>query len=339
VASGATFDLDVSVSETVGSIAGAGSIVSNGGTLTVGGDNTSTTFSGVITESDDPTALIKTGTGTLTLSGSNSYTGATTVSAGTLSVTGTLNGPNAAITTVNAGTLEGSGSINSAVLVNSGATLSAGITGSAGTLTINGDLSFDEGVMESLIVDESHYDKVVVNGTVTLSNNSSLSLSGDYVVPAAAEAQSFELLSNDGSDAITGRFSSLTEGAAKTFNSVDLATSYVGSTGNDFLLTGTAIASVTGVSATTDDGHYKVGDTIAITVAFSKAVTVDTTNGTAATYLGNGHNRSCFELCFWYWLGHIDLFLYGARRRYQLRSGLYQHGCFGAEQWHHQRWH
>ncbi|RNF53082.1 DUF4347 domain-containing protein, partial [Marinomonas hwangdonensis] len=288
VSSGATFELDNFDSETVGSIAGTGSIVANGGTLTVGGNNTSTTFSGVMSEGSEAVALIKLGSGTLTLSGSNSYTGATTVSAGTLSVTGTLNGPNAAITTVNAGTLEGSGSINSAVLVNSGATLSAGITGSAGTLTINGDLSFDEGVMESLIVDESHYDKVVVNGTVTLSNNSSLSLSGDYVVPAAAEAQSFELLSNDGSDAITGRFSSLTEGAAKTFNSVDLATSYVGSTGNDFLLTGTAIASVTGVSATTDDGHYKVGDTIAITVAFSKAVTVDTTNGTPQLTLETG---------------------------------------------------
>ena len=56
-------------------------------------------------------------------------------------------------------------------------------------------------------------------------------------------------------------------------------TSYLGSTGagNDFLLTGPEAAGVTGVeAATTADGSYKVGDTIAITVAFSKTVTVDT---------------------------------------------------------------
>ncbi|SHE46364.1 autotransporter-associated beta strand repeat-containing protein [Marinomonas polaris DSM 16579] len=308
VSSGATFELDASVSETVGSIAGAGSIVASGGTLTVGGDNSSTTFSGVMSERSDALSLVKIGSGTLTLSGNNTYTGATTLSGGTLSVTGTMNGSGAGVVTVNAGTLEGSGTINSAVTVNAGATLSAGVAANTGTLTINGNLFLDEdSTLSATLSGASNYDKIVVNGSVEL-NNAQLTLSGDYVVPAAAEAQSFELLSNDGSDAITGNFSSLTEGAAKTFNDVDLATSYVGSTGNDFLLTGPTIASVTGVSATTDDGYYKVGDTIEITVTFSKAVTVDTTNGTpqltletgttdrAATYVsGSGTNTLTFN--------------------------------------------
>jgi fibronectin-binding autotransporter adhesin len=54
--------------------------------LTVGAGDTTSSFSGVITQAGSGAilALSKTGTGTLTLSGSNSYGGVTTVSAGTL---------------------------------------------------------------------------------------------------------------------------------------------------------------------------------------------------------------------------------------------------------------
>ena len=51
--------------------------------LTVGGNNTSTTFSGGLSGSG---SLTKLGAGMLTLSGSNTYTGATTLTAGTLQV-------------------------------------------------------------------------------------------------------------------------------------------------------------------------------------------------------------------------------------------------------------
>lgn len=71
--------------ETIGSLAGGGS---NGGnvnlqsyTLTTGGANTDTTYSGVISGTG---ALIKAGSGTLTLAASNTYSGNTTVSGGTL---------------------------------------------------------------------------------------------------------------------------------------------------------------------------------------------------------------------------------------------------------------
>ncbi|GAA5116280.1 autotransporter-associated beta strand repeat-containing protein [Luteolibacter yonseiensis] len=56
--------------------------------LTVGGDNTSSTYTGVILDgATAPLGLTKTGSGTLTLSGANAYTGVTTVSQGTLSFT------------------------------------------------------------------------------------------------------------------------------------------------------------------------------------------------------------------------------------------------------------
>lgn len=72
----------------VGSIAGNGTIdnITGGGTptLTCGGNNTSTTFSGIIQNTSGTLSLTKNGSGTLTLTGANTYTGATTVSAGFL---------------------------------------------------------------------------------------------------------------------------------------------------------------------------------------------------------------------------------------------------------------
>jgi autotransporter-associated beta strand protein len=60
--------------------------------LTVGGNNTATTYSGALSGSGS--SLTKNGTGTLTLTGSNSYTGTTTVNAGTLELPagGVING-------------------------------------------------------------------------------------------------------------------------------------------------------------------------------------------------------------------------------------------------------
>jgi len=77
-------------SETIGSLAGAGT-VNNGGasdkTLTAGGDNTSTTFSGTIADGAVGKLIFtKSGTGTLSLSGANTYTGTTTITGGTLQI-------------------------------------------------------------------------------------------------------------------------------------------------------------------------------------------------------------------------------------------------------------
>lgn len=84
VAAGATLDLATfDVSDTIGSLAGAGSVTLDNGTLTTGGDNTSTMFSGVIS-STGTGGLTKTGTGTFTLMGVNTYMGATMVDGGTL---------------------------------------------------------------------------------------------------------------------------------------------------------------------------------------------------------------------------------------------------------------
>ncbi|CAO3441367.1 hypothetical protein [Azospirillum endophyticum] len=164
VESGATFV--VWTGETVGSVSGAGAVSLNLGTLTLGGNGTSTEISGVISGDGN---LAKTGSGTLTLSGTNTYTGTTTVSAGTLEVRnaaalGTAAGgdgttvASGAVLTVQGGitlaeafTLSGTGISSSGALVNvSGTnTLSGTVTlaanttigTTAGTLTLGGVVS------------------------------------------------------------------------------------------------------------------------------------------------------------------------------------------------------
>jgi autotransporter-associated beta strand protein len=94
-----------------GSISGNGSIANVAGsgasTMSVGALNTSTTYSGIIgdgTGQAQNISLVKVGTGTLTLSGVNKYTGDTVIDAGTLAISSALTGSTATgVLTVNDG--------------------------------------------------------------------------------------------------------------------------------------------------------------------------------------------------------------------------------------------
>ena len=69
------------VSGSFGGLSGSGFVDLWNGDLTVGDNNANTTYSGLIYDSH---SLKKVGSGTLTLTGSNAYTGSTTITGGTL---------------------------------------------------------------------------------------------------------------------------------------------------------------------------------------------------------------------------------------------------------------
>src|SRR5205814_165215 len=109
--------------------ASGGNVALGSGTLTTG-DLNDATYSGVI--SGIGGALTKQGSGTFTLSSASTYTGATTVSAGTLAVNGSAT---SAVTVNSSATLAGTGTITGNVS-NSG-TVAPG--NSPGVLTITGN--------------------------------------------------------------------------------------------------------------------------------------------------------------------------------------------------------
>lgn len=94
--------------QAIGSLAGGGSVTNSGATaatLTVGVDNTSTNFSGMISGASARTALRKIGSGTLTLSNKNFYFGGATIEGGTLKA-GSADGLSETYYTINGGTLD-----------------------------------------------------------------------------------------------------------------------------------------------------------------------------------------------------------------------------------------
>jgi autotransporter-associated beta strand protein len=84
LASGATLDLN-GFGQSIGSIAGAGGNVDVSAALSVGSDNTSTTYAGTFTGS---AGITKTGSGTLTLVPSSTYSGLWNLNGGAVSVSG-----------------------------------------------------------------------------------------------------------------------------------------------------------------------------------------------------------------------------------------------------------
>lgn len=79
-----------------------GGVIANAGALEFSASSAQT-LSGVVSGTGN---LTKSGTGNLILSGTNTYTGATTVSAGTLTVSGTLGSGSYAAAIANSGTLD-----------------------------------------------------------------------------------------------------------------------------------------------------------------------------------------------------------------------------------------
>lgn len=178
--------------------------------------------------------ITKAGPGTMTISGNNSYTGPTTVSAGKLVVDGNIS--TSTTTVENGGTLGGSGTVGS-VIVQTGGTVSPG--NSPGILNVNGDYSQSgtltieiNGLTPGTQHDQLNVDRLSGDGAVSLGGNLSVLFGGGSYV----DGDLLFILLNDGSDAISGTFSGLAQNDIVTsFGGFDWIISYsADSTGDAF---------------------------------------------------------------------------------------------------------
>lgn len=188
-------------------------------TLTLTGSNTGlNTFNPVLANNNGfdfglPLAVNKTGSGTWSLNGANTYSGGTTVNNGTLLVNNTTgSGTGTGAVTVNSGsTFGGNGSISGLITINSGGTVAPG--DSPGLLTINNDIVFSSGA--NLVIELNgttagvNYDQLAVNGGITL-GDANLLLNLGF---APSTSDFFYIVNNDLTDDILGNFAALPQGS------------------------------------------------------------------------------------------------------------------------------
>jgi autotransporter-associated beta strand protein len=233
-------NLNIGAATTIGSLEGDGIVFLGTNQLTVGTNNLSTAFSGVIQNAG---TLTKSGTGTLTLSGANTYTGGTTVLGGTLKVSNTAgSGTGTGAVSVQAGSLAGRGIISGAITVGTGSGAGASLAPGKGaskptTLILQGALTFkaDGSYAYKLNTKKAKGDQVVANG-VAIESGANFDLTGVGNKKLTA-GKVFTALTNTAASPISGTFANLADGSTVTVGVNKLQVSYSGGDGNDLTLT------------------------------------------------------------------------------------------------------
>ena len=213
-----------SVSEHIGSLAGTGS-VNLGTILLILGGVGNATFDGFISGTG---TVVKTGSGSQTFTKNNSYTGMTTINAGTLAINGTQPGN---VSVALTGTLGGTGKVGT--VTTSGASIVAPGSGAAtgalstGNFTLVPGTTFNAGLGTSAA---NGFDALNVTGTVTLGGALTVAPASTFT---AAIGTRLVIIANDGADPIVGTFSNAGEGAIVSGGQFTFKLTYVGGTGND----------------------------------------------------------------------------------------------------------
>jgi fibronectin-binding autotransporter adhesin len=149
-------------------------------TLTLQGSTAGTgEINAAIVDSSSATALAKSGSGTWTLSGTNAYSGATTVNAGTLLVNGSI-ATSSAVTLASSAIIGGTGTTSG--VTNNGGTIRPGSVLTKSTLTAS-SVNCSGGTNSTVAVrvagyttPGTNYDRLTMSGALTLGGSSILSI-------------------------------------------------------------------------------------------------------------------------------------------------------------------
>jgi autotransporter-associated beta strand protein len=244
-------------------------------TLIVGAANGSGTFSGLLSNNTSGTAgilaLTKNGTGTETLTSSNTYTGGTTVNAGTLFI-GNSNAIGTGAATINGGTLELNGysvanslTLNGGTLANNSVTAvtktnaslgaSGGILDGSGNMTVkftanSGGLTKNGSGTVTMLTSAQSSGNLAVNSGVFILSNTNLGVFGNASVASGAT------LKMDSTSQVTNNSGFVWEGqvqGAMTINgTLDLnGAGAVNNTAKFFYGSGTVVNNGSGTSTLT----------------------------------------------------------------------------------------
>ena len=285
-----------------------GQIINEGGHLVA--TNGFILYDGTIGNISGSTPIAKQGSGTATISGTNTAPLATTAGTVNIATGATLGGitalpapgqtaqveiaPSTPATAQEVGTVDISTggtlglALDPSVLMTTGLTLA---TGSTYTMTILGP---NPG---------TGYDQTIVNGAVTISNSTLNLTVGNGYTPVTGTV--FDIIQNTGGSAVTGQFNNLPQGAVMTVSGISFRISYQGGTSTQDVtltvvtLTGPTIsgtpASATNVSdnqtATPFGSSVSLADTTASTT-YTLTVTLlsSTANGTLSNLGGGAYN-------------------------------------------------
>jgi autotransporter-associated beta strand protein len=215
--------------------------------LTIGSNSLNTTFAGAIV--GDGGSLTKTGSGKLTLTNANpysgsTYTGGTTIRKGVLIVNNTTGsatgtGPVQVIS----GTLSGTGIIDGPVTVGNGTTTGAIVRGgsgpTAGTLTINSSLTFNSQSTYKCYLNRTTPPRAGTVKALGVTINANVPFTWVETGRAAlARGTRFTVIDNTSANPIFGRFSNLPDNSTFTdTHGTTFKVRYAGGTGNDLVLT------------------------------------------------------------------------------------------------------
>jgi fibronectin-binding autotransporter adhesin len=218
-------------------------------------------LTGIVSEFGGARAITKAGNGTLLTSAANTYTGTTTVSAGTLVADGTQTGT---FSVGQNGTLTGSGAL--------GVTTVEGILAPVAPGLTTGSLSFGPlGRLDETLTSfaPGTVPSAIATGTVTIDPSAALNL---IVAPATAlpHGSTALVIDNKGPEPIAGQFTGIPNGfVLPTSEGVPLAVSYAGA-GNDMGLTAANVPPQAGSVAATPS-QVTAGQPVALSVTESDA--------------------------------------------------------------------